>query len=95
MSATRASPTAMQPNQPDVSPGTSQTPSRANEAMLADELSNIGDLVKWPRAPELREFEQMASLITASGCYFTGESTGASSAERTQLYEDSADGRPG
>ena len=63
MSATRASPTAMQPNQPDVSPGTSQTPSRANEAMLADELSNIGDLVKWPRAPELREFEQMASLF--------------------------------
>ena len=54
-------------NQPDVMPDTSQTPFRSFEVLLADELSDATDLIKWPRAPDLREIERMAGWITAAG----------------------------
>ena len=95
MSATKASPAIVRPNQPDVLPDTSQMPFRADEAVLADELSNTADPIKWPRMPEIREFGQTASLITAA-CYYTAdELADTCPAERTQPYRPSADGRLG
>ena len=92
MPATKAPPTILKL---DVLPDTSLTPFRTDEAMLADAPSDAADLIKWPRAPELWEFEKMASLITPAAYFTRGELIDTSSAARTHLYEALADGRPG
>ena len=84
MSRNKESSTRLKPNQPDVMPETSQPPSRSHSLFLADELSSAAELIKWPRMPELREFEQMADLIIAPGYYGMGELMDTSTSERDQ-----------
>ena len=62
---------------------------------MADDLSKLAERIKWPRLPELKEFEQMAELILASGYYSSEELADASTTERQQLYKLLAEGRPG
>ena len=55
--------------------------------ILADELSEVADMINWPRMLELKEFE--------SGYYGTDELMDTSAAEGAQLCEISGDIRPG
>ena len=69
MSSQEQSETLLGDNHPDVLPLASQTPYHSVAAMAAGGLSKADDLTKWPRAPAIREFDQMADLIIASGIY--------------------------
>ena len=82
----------LRPNQPAIVPEAAQIPFRSVGVLLADELSNAADLIKWPRMPELREFEQMAGLIAAAGQHTAGERTGASAPGPARFYKAPADG---
>ena len=82
----------------------SATPQREGAAILADELSEVPDVIKWPRTPELKEFEAKAEHIFIVGHYGMGELIEpsptrqwhyTSAAERTQLDEMRADEKPG
>ena len=68
----KESATPLKPKQPDVPPDTSRPPLRSDGVSIVGELSAAADLIRWPRAPELRESEQMAELISAAG-YENGE----------------------
>ena len=79
----------------DVLPSSPQTPRRSDAAILADELAKSAERIKWPRLPELKEFEQMAGTILSAGYYSSEELADTSTAERTQLYKILSDGRAG
>ena len=91
----KKSATLLRPNQSDVLTEPPQTPFRSDEVPLADESSGAAGLIKWPRAPELHEFEQSGGLISAVGYFSMGDLTDASAAERVQLRKALPDGRPG
>ena len=80
---------------PDVLPSPPHAPLRSDAAILANGLSESADDIKWPRAPELREFAQMADVIISAGHYNFGELADAFTAERAQLYKILADGGAG
>ena len=53
------------------------------------------DLIKWPSTLDLRDFEQMAELIIAVGCYDAEDLMDFSASGRAQLCIVLSDGRPG
>ena len=63
---------------PDVLLWTSQTPIRLGAPIL------VADNGKWPGAPELREFEQMADMIISAGYNNFAELADTPTAERAQ-----------
>ena len=95
MSSGRAQDTGRTVGAPDVLPPTSPTPLRSYAAILADELSRSADNIKWPRMPELREFEQTAGIIMSAGCYNFEELADARTAERAQMHKILFEGRAG
>ena len=68
----------------DVLPSTSPTPRRSDAAIMADDLSQLAERINWPRLPELKEFEQMAEMISSAGYYSSDELADTSSTERQQ-----------
>ena len=95
MALNKDSATISKPNRPDVLPDTPQTPCRSDAGPLAVELPRVAGSIKRPRAPELREFNQMAGLIIAAGYYNKEERAGASTSGRAQSYKALSDARPG
>ena len=85
MSFAKEKETLMRHNPPAAPPSTSQTPYRSDAALLKDELSKAADSIKWPRMPELREFEQMAHPAIAAGHYGLEERMDSSASGRARL----------
>ena len=75
-------------------PHSSATPSRTDATILADELPEVADLIKWSRVAELKEFGAMADRIIGSGYYGIDQHMGASPAERTPSYKVLAGAKP-
>ena len=82
-------------NHNDSLPHSSGTPQRTEASIVENELSEVADMIKWPRMPEMEEFEAMAERLIIAGFYEWGELMDTSAAERTQHYDVAAKGYPG
>ena len=56
----------------DMLPFTSPTQFRSDAVSRAEELSKAADLIDWPRAPDLKDFEATAGRIFAAGFFWVG-----------------------
>ena len=72
-------------DQNDSLPHSSATLYRKEAAILADEQSKVADVIRWPRMPELEEFEAMAEHIIRGSYYGTGRLLDTSAGQRSQL----------
>ena len=69
-----------------VPPTTSPTPQRNDATILADRISKTLGEIRWPRMPEMKEFEATGERMLVAGYFSAGEMVDTSSYEGAQLY---------
>ena len=77
---------SLKSNQDDSLPHVSGTQQRTGASILEDELYEIVYVIKWPRVPEMREFEAAARTRQHSWAFWFGRTNGYISSYKADGY---------